>query len=142
MATAMVSRLAAKDGHVTDVLKERYKRMAKGGLGATVVEAAVVLPSRSSFNLRVSDEQFAIEYKELVSKIRTVSPDVKIGLQLMDFLKLSRSGWRQKVEDLKQDDIQVISGQFEVEPGFNEMTAQKEADRCLQCGMFPDKQEL
>lgn len=30
----------------------------------------------------------------------------------------------------------------EVEPGFNEMTAQKETDRCLQCGMFPDKQKL
>lgn len=113
MATAMVSSLAAKDGHVTDVLKERYKRMAKGGLGAIVVEAAVVLPSKSSFNLRVSDEQFVTELEELVGEIPTVNPDVKIGLQLMHFLKLSRSGWRQKVEDLKQEDIQVISGQFE-----------------------------
>lgn len=57
--------------------------MAKGGLGAMVVEAAVVLPSKSSFNLRVSDEQFVTELEELVSEIRTVNPDVKIGLRIL-----------------------------------------------------------
>jgi len=31
-----------------------------------VMEAAVVLPSKSSFNLRVSDEQFVKESEELV----------------------------------------------------------------------------
>jgi 2,4-dienoyl-CoA reductase-like NADH-dependent reductase (Old Yellow Enzyme family) len=57
--------------------------MAKGGIGAMVVEAAVVLPSKSSFNLRVSDEQFVTELEELVSEIRTVNPDVKIGLRIL-----------------------------------------------------------
>ncbi len=54
MSTAAVFRLAAEDGHVTKEITERYQRMAKGGLGAIVAEAAVVLPSRSSFNLGVS----------------------------------------------------------------------------------------
>ncbi|MFZ0448851.1 MAG: FAD-dependent oxidoreductase [Desulfatiglandaceae bacterium] len=112
MSTAAVTRLAAEDGHVTKQITERYQRMAKGGLGAMVVEAAVVLPSRSSFNLRVSDDEFIIELKQFTDDIRSVNPDVKIGIQLIHFLKLSRSGWRQKVEDLKIEDIKAIPEQF------------------------------
>lgn len=46
MSTAAVTRLAAEDGHITENIKARYKRLAQGGLGAMVVEAAVVLPSK------------------------------------------------------------------------------------------------
>lgn len=112
MSTAAVTRLAAEDGQVTGEITERYKRMAKGGLGAMVVEAAVVLPSRSSYNLRLSDDQFIPEMKEFIKQIRSVNPEVKIGIQLIHFLKLSRSGWRQKVEDLKPSDIKTIPEQF------------------------------
>jgi NADPH-dependent glutamate synthase beta subunit-like oxidoreductase/2,4-dienoyl-CoA reductase-like NADH-dependent reductase (Old Yellow Enzyme family) len=112
MSTAAVTRLAAEDGHITQALTDRYKRMAKGGLGAMVVEAAVVLPSRSSFNLRISDDQLVPELRKFTDEIRTVNPDVKIGLQLIHFLKLSRSGWRQKVEDLSRQDISAIPQQF------------------------------
>lgn len=112
MATAAVSRLAAEDGHVTEVLKERYKRVARGGVGAMVVEAAVILPSKSSFNLRISDDRFIPELKGLVEEIRTVNGEVKIGLQLIHFLKLARSGWRQKVEDLTLEEIRIIPDQF------------------------------
>ena len=86
--------------------------MAQGGVGAMVVEAAVVLPSKSSFNLRVSDDPFIPELKELVDGIRMANPEVKIGLQLIHFLKLARSGWRQKVEDLKPEEIKAIPEQF------------------------------
>jgi len=112
MSTAAVTRLAAEDGHITEAFTERYQRLAKGGLGSMVVEAAVVLPSRSSFNLRVSDDQFIPELKEFVEGLREVNRDLKIGLQLIHFLKLSRSGWRQRVEDLKAGDIKVVPGQF------------------------------
>lgn len=112
MSTAAVTRLASEDGHVTDAIKERYKRMAQGGLGSMVVEAAVVLPSRSSFNLRVSDDQFVDELNGFVDAIRKVNPNVRVGLQLIHFLKLARSGWRQKVEDLKPEEIKVIPEQF------------------------------
>ena len=37
---------------------------------------------------------------------------VKLGLQLIHFLKVARTGWRQKVEDLKAEEIGVIPGQF------------------------------
>ena len=112
MSTAAVTRLAAEDGHVTQNIIDRYTRLAVGGLGSMVVEAAVVLPSKSSFNLRISDDQFIDELKGFVNKIRKVNSDVKIGLQLIHFLKVARTGWRQKVEDLKPEEIQVIPGQF------------------------------
>jgi NADPH-dependent glutamate synthase beta subunit-like oxidoreductase/2,4-dienoyl-CoA reductase-like NADH-dependent reductase (Old Yellow Enzyme family) len=112
MSTAAVTRLASEDGHVTEAITARYQRMAKGGVGAMVVEAAVVLPSRSSYNFRVSDDQFVSELQYFTEAIRKVSPSVKVGLQIMHFLKVSRSGWRQKVEDLKPEEIQVIPEQF------------------------------
>ena len=112
MSTAAVTRLASEDGQVTPQVTARYQRMAAGGLGAMVVEAAVVLPSRSSFNFRVSDDRCVDELKSFVKSIREVNPEVKIGLQIMHFLKLSRSGWRQKVEDLTPEEISVIPSQF------------------------------
>jgi NADPH-dependent glutamate synthase beta subunit-like oxidoreductase/2,4-dienoyl-CoA reductase-like NADH-dependent reductase (Old Yellow Enzyme family) len=112
MLTAAVTRLAAEDGHVTENIKDRYKRIARGGVGSMVIEAAVVLPSRSSFNLRVSDDQFIGELTDFVREIRKVNPHVKLGLQLIHFLKVARTGWRQKVEDLKPEEIGVIPGQF------------------------------
>ena len=112
MSTAAVTRLAAEDGHVTQNIKDRYQRLAMGGVGSIVVEAAVVLPSRSSFNLRVSDDQFIDELKDFLAGIRNVNQDVRIGLQLIHFLKVARTGWRQKVEDLKSEEIAVIPDQF------------------------------
>jgi 2,4-dienoyl-CoA reductase-like NADH-dependent reductase (Old Yellow Enzyme family) len=111
MRTAMVSGLATEDGFVTEVLKKRYEREAKGGAGSIVVEAAVVLPSRSSHNLRISDDRFVSGLEEVVKAMRGANPEVKIGLQIMHFLKISRSGWRQKVEDFKKEELPIIVSQ-------------------------------
>jgi 2,4-dienoyl-CoA reductase-like NADH-dependent reductase (Old Yellow Enzyme family) len=108
MRTSMVSGLATEDGQVTDALKRRYQREAKGGVGLLVVEAAVVLPSRSTFNLRISDDSLTDGLKGLVDAVRSANPDTKIGIQIMHFLKIARSGWRQKVEDFKPEDLPVI----------------------------------
>lgn len=111
MRTSMVSGLATEEGAVTDVLKERYQREAKGGVGSIVVEAAVVLPSRSSNNVRISDDQFTPGLAEVTKTIREVNPEVAIGVQIMHFLKISRSGWRQKVEDFKTEELPIIVNQ-------------------------------
>ena len=91
--TSMVSGLSTEDGFVTDELKKRYQREARGGVGAIVVEAAVIIPSKSPFNLRISDDRFLPGLTELVQAIRDASKDVKIGVQIMQPLKLSKSGW-------------------------------------------------
>jgi 2,4-dienoyl-CoA reductase-like NADH-dependent reductase (Old Yellow Enzyme family) len=104
----MVSGLATEDGHVTDNLKKRYYREAQGGVGSIVVEAAVVLPSRSSYNLRISDDSFVAELKGLVAGIREANAATKVGIQLVHFLKIARSGWRQKVMDFKKEELPVI----------------------------------
>ena len=106
--TSMVSGLATEDGHVTDDLVRRYQREAQGGVGSIVVEAAVVLPSRSSYNLRISDDGFIGPLKGLVDKIREANPDARVGIQIMHFLKIARSGWRQRVSDFKPEDLPVI----------------------------------
>jgi len=104
----MVSGLATEDGHVTDDLIARYQREARGGVGSLVVEAAVVLPSRSSYNLRISDDSFTKELEGLVRSVREANPETKIGIQIMHFLKIARSGWRQKISDFKAEDLPVI----------------------------------
>jgi 2,4-dienoyl-CoA reductase-like NADH-dependent reductase (Old Yellow Enzyme family) len=108
MRTSMVSGLATEDGQVTDDLVARYKREAQGGVGALVVEAAVVLPSRSSYNLRISDDSFVEPLKRVVNGAHEGNPDTRVGVQIMHFLKLSRSGWRQKVTDFSLEDIDQI----------------------------------
>ena len=108
MRTSMVSGLATEDGLVTDALIERYQREARGGVGMLVVEAAVILPSRSSFNLRISDDSSIEPLTRLVDAVRSANPETRIGIQIMHFLKVSRSGWRQRVEDFKPEDLPVI----------------------------------
>ncbi|MDP2646907.1 MAG: hypothetical protein Q8P24_18380, partial [Desulfobacterales bacterium] len=107
--TSMVSGLATEEGHVTDDMIKRYQREAQGGVGSIVVEAAVVLPSRSSFNLRISDDSFTEELTRLAGRIKEANPDTRVGLQIMHFLKIARSGWRQRVSDFKPENLPVIT---------------------------------
>jgi 2,4-dienoyl-CoA reductase-like NADH-dependent reductase (Old Yellow Enzyme family) len=103
--TSMVSGLSTEDGWITDELKKRYQREAKGGAGAIVVEAAVIIPSKSPYNLRISDDRSLPGLTELAKAIREANQEVKIGIQIMQHLKLSRTGWRQKVEDFKTEEL-------------------------------------
>lgn len=106
--TSMASGLATEEGHVTDNLTKRYQREAKGGVGAIVVEAAVIISSKSPFNLRISNDEFVPGLSDMVKAIRAANKEVKIGLQIMQQLKLARSGWRQKVEDFKTEELPAI----------------------------------
>jgi len=69
---------------------------SKGGVGLLVVEAAVVLPSRSSYNLRISDDSLTDGLKGLVRCRPERESGDEIGIQIMHFLKIARSGWRQR----------------------------------------------
>ena len=108
---AIVTRLATEEGEVTDDLLERYELYARGGVGMIVTEAVSVKKQKSGPLLRISDDHFTAGLKTVTDRVHSVS-DAKIGPQLIHFLKLSRSGYRQKVEDLSIEEIKEIPRLF------------------------------
>jgi len=66
-----------------------------------------VIDKRSGPLLRICDDRFIPGLAELVKEVHEET-DSKIGLQIVHFLKLARTGYRQKVEDLSSEEIQEI----------------------------------
>ncbi len=108
---AVVSRLANKEGYVTKDLKGRVLRIADGGVGMIVLEATSIMDRKSGNLLKLNDDKYIPGLKELVSEVHQKSK-AKIGIQLIHFLKLSRSGYRQTIEELSLIDIQQIVEDF------------------------------
>ena len=104
---AMVTRLSGEDGLVNADIIDRYVRLAKGEPGLIVIEAMAIHGAKSGQLLRLSDDRFIDGHKELLRRMRAVSPS-KVVPQIIHFLKISRSGWRQKVMDLSKDEIREI----------------------------------
>ncbi len=108
---AMVTRLSGEDGHVNQDIIDRYVRYAAGHVGLIVVEAMAVHGNKSGPLLRISDDEFIPGHCELTKQVHDTS-DSKIVPQIIHFLKVARSGWRQRIEDLSAEDIETIIGQF------------------------------
>jgi 2,4-dienoyl-CoA reductase-like NADH-dependent reductase (Old Yellow Enzyme family) len=108
---AMVTRLAGEDGRVTDDLRARYLRFAKGRPGLIVIEAMSVHGGKSGPLLRLSSDEFIPDQADLVARMKAVAP-VKVAPQIIHFLKIARSGWRQKVADLSLAEIGEIVKQY------------------------------
>jgi 2,4-dienoyl-CoA reductase-like NADH-dependent reductase (Old Yellow Enzyme family) len=111
MMPPVVTRLATEDGEVTDELLHRYLCYARGGIGIIVTEAISVKKQKSGPLLRLSDDSFVGGLRRLTEQVH-VETDTKISPQLIHFLKISRSGYRQKVEDLTLDEIKEIPRLF------------------------------
>lgn len=135
----VVSNLATEDGFVTDDLIERYRRIAAGGTGWIITEDVVVPSRKSPFNLRVSDDKFVPGLKRLSDTVHQI-PGAKIGVQIGHFLKLSMSGWRQKVEDPTKDEIrQIVDDHIQAairikKADFDSM--EWDAESCMTLSMF------
>ncbi|MCF6228454.1 MAG: NADH:flavin oxidoreductase [Planctomycetes bacterium] len=108
---AMVTRLSGEDGRINQDITDRYVRFAKGGAGLIVIEAMAVHGSKSGPLLRLSSDEFTDGLQELVNKMHA-SGHGKIAPQIIHFLKISRSGWRQKVSDLSIEDIKAIPAYY------------------------------
>ncbi len=104
---AMVTRLSGEDGHVNGDIRDRYVRFARGGPGLIVVEAMSVHGGKSGPLLKMSDDAFIAGQAEMVRACRDAGPS-KIAAQIIHFLKISRSGWRQTVADLDREEIAAI----------------------------------
>ena len=108
---AMVTRLSGENGYVNQDIIDRYQRYAAGHVGLIVVEATAVHHSKSGPLLRLSDDAFVPGHRQLVAAVRAVS-DSKIVPQIIHFMKLSRSGWRQTIDMLSLEDIKFIIRDF------------------------------
>ncbi|MBI4275942.1 MAG: NADH:flavin oxidoreductase [Rhizobiales bacterium] len=111
MVPAMVTRLSGDDGFVNQDIRERYVRYAQGGVGLIVVEAMAVHDAKSGPLLRISDDKYIPGLADLVRRIHD-SSDAKVVPQIIHFLKVAKSGWRQTVDMLSHVDIDRIVEEF------------------------------
>jgi dimethylglycine catabolism A len=111
MVPAMVTRLCREDGYVNEDITERYVRYAKGGVGLIVVEAMAPHQAKAGPLLRISDNAFVPGLAQLVRRVHDTS-ESRIVPQIVHFLKIARSGWRQTLDMLSIDEIDLIVEQF------------------------------
>lgn len=105
--TAMVTRLSGDDGFVNQDIVERYVRFARGEAGLVVVEATAVHEAKSGPLLRLGRDEFIDGHRHLIKQMRNAGPS-KVALQIIHFLKIARSGWRQTVDVLTPDELAGI----------------------------------
>jgi 2,4-dienoyl-CoA reductase-like NADH-dependent reductase (Old Yellow Enzyme family) len=108
---AIVTRLSGADGFVNEEITDRYLRYAQGEVGLIIVEAMAIHNVNSGPLLRISDDRFIPGLTELTRRIHETS-DSKVVPQIIHFLKAARSGWRQTIESLTQQDIDSIIEDF------------------------------
>ena len=99
LVPAMVTRLSGEDGFVNQPIIDRYVRYAEGHVGLIVVEATAIHGAKSGPLLRISDDQFVAGHRELVRRVHDAGPS-KIVPQIIHFMKVARSGWRQTIDML------------------------------------------
>jgi 2,4-dienoyl-CoA reductase-like NADH-dependent reductase (Old Yellow Enzyme family) len=104
VVTAMVTRLCGEDGFVNQAILDRYTRFARGEAGLIVVEATAVHRAKSGPLLRLCDDSFIPGHRELVGRVHAAGPST-VALQVIHFLKIARSGWRQTVDMLSEDEM-------------------------------------
>ena len=106
----MVSWLADEEGFVTDELISRHRLRAEGGVGLIILEATGVLDRKSPKLLRINEDKYMPGMEKLVQSAHDAG--AKISIQLIHYVKQSRSGWKQKVEDLSIEDINKVKDDF------------------------------
>jgi len=111
MVPAMVTHLCREDGLVNEDVIARYTRYAQGGAGLIVVEAMAVHKVKSGPLLRISDNGYLPGLRELTRSVHQ-SSDAKIVPQIIHFLKVARTGWRQTVDMVSTAEIDQIVEQF------------------------------
>jgi 2,4-dienoyl-CoA reductase-like NADH-dependent reductase (Old Yellow Enzyme family) len=114
--TAMVTRLSGADGHVNQDIIDRYARFARGEPGLIVVEATAVHGAKSGPLLRLSGDEFVPGHARLLGAMRAAGPS-KVALQIIHFLKIARSGWRQTVDMLAVEDLNAIVAAYAAAAG-------------------------
>ena len=103
--------MSGEDGLVNQDIIDRYVRYAQGGAGLIVIEAMAVHHAKSGPLLRISDDQFVPGLADLARRIHDTS-DSKVVPQIIHFMKVAKSGWRQTVDMLSLAEIDRIVEEF------------------------------
>ncbi|MCF8127463.1 MAG: NADH:flavin oxidoreductase [Deltaproteobacteria bacterium] len=111
MMPPVVTRLATTEGEVTNALIDRYVLYGQGGSGIVVTEAVSVKKQKSGQLLRLSEDAFIPGMKQLTERFHGET-DSKIAPQIIHFLKIARSGYRQTVNDLTLEEVREIPELF------------------------------
>ncbi len=111
LVPAMVTRLSGEDGFVNQNIIDRYTRYAEGNVGLIVVEATAIHESKSGPLLRIGHDRFIAGHADLTRSIHDTS-DSKVVPQIIHFMKVARSGWRQTIDMLSAEEIDSIIDQF------------------------------
>ena len=111
LVPAMVTHLCKEDGIVTQDTIDRYVRYAAGGAGLIIVEAMAIHQVKSGPLLRIGDDQYIPGLRELAKRVHGTS-DSKIVPQIIHFLKVARTGWRQTADMVSLAEIDQIVEQF------------------------------
>ena len=86
---AMVTWLSDASGTVTDAVRQRYVRYARGEPGMIVLEAMGVRDIASGPLMRISHDRYLPALRGLVAEIHATA-DVRVIPQIIDFLKVAR----------------------------------------------------
>lgn len=108
---AMVTRLCGEDGFVNQDITDRYVAFSRGEAGLVVIEAMAVHRSKSGQLLRICGDEFKPGLAGLVKRMRDAGPS-KVAPQIIHFLKIARTGWRQKVSDLSIAEIRAVTNEY------------------------------
>ena len=111
LVPAMVTRLSGEDGLVNQSIIDRYARYAQGNVGLIVVEAMAIHEAKSGPLLRIGHDRFIEGHAALTRQIHDTS-DSKVVPQIIHFMKVARSGWRQTIDMLSTEEIDAIIEQF------------------------------
>lgn len=111
MVPAMVTHLCREDGMANDEIINRYTAYAEGGVGLIIVEAMAIHANKSGSLLRISEDQFVPGLSELTKRIHG-SSDSKVVPQIIHFMKVAKTGWRQTIDALSIAQIDEIIEQF------------------------------
>jgi 2,4-dienoyl-CoA reductase-like NADH-dependent reductase (Old Yellow Enzyme family) len=86
---AMVTWLSNDAGEVTDDVRQRYVRYARGGAGMIVLEAMGIRDIASGPLLRIGHDRYVPALRDLVARVHDAG-DVRVIPQVIDFLKIAR----------------------------------------------------
>ena len=104
MVPAMVTRLSGEDGFVNQAISDRYAGYAAGGVGLVVVEAMAIHHAKSGPLLRIGEDKYVPGLADMARRIHDTS-ESKVVPQIIHFMKVARTGWRQTVDTLAQQEI-------------------------------------